>query len=70
MRLFLKRKTALARPAITPEISITMPDGAWKYMTFWISSIVDSYGAFAIMMGAYANIAAATIEAGQKPFAR
>ena len=24
---------------------MTIPEGAWKYMIFWMSSIVDSYGA-------------------------
>src|SRR5258706_6446387 len=53
---------------IAMAVNIANHDGTWKYMIFCRRNIVDSNLAFAMMIGAYANIAAVTIRRGTKSF--
>src|SRR4030095_2214276 len=55
-------------PQTTIAVYMPIHDGTWKYMIFWISPIVDSYGACAMKYGAEANSTATTATSGAKAF--
>src|SRR6185295_15173842 len=55
-------------PQTMIAVYIPIHEGTWKYMIFWISPIVDSYGAWAMKYGADTNSAATTTTSGAKAF--